>query len=174
MPIFAVILGFILVITAILFIVSFYSAFIGAPYFITPKKAIKEVFQLAQIKPGQKLYDLGAGDGKVLIIAEKEFGAKAVGFELAPIIYAMARLNLFFHGIKKARLYCKNFYKQSLSDADIIFCFLSIHAMARLKPKFEKELRPGAKIISYSFSLQGWTPKKVIEGYPGKVFLYEV
>jgi SAM-dependent methyltransferase len=163
-----------LAIFAILAGLTFYSFFIGAPYFKTPKKAIREIFGLAQIKPGQKLYDLGAGDGKALIIAEKEFGAKAVGFELAPIIYAMARLNLFFHGIKKVRLYCKNFYNQDLSDADIVFCFLSIHAMARLEPKFKKELRPGAKIISYSFSLHGWTPKKVIEGYPGKVFLYEV
>jgi SAM-dependent methyltransferase len=163
-----------LVIFAILASLTFYSFSIGAPYFKTPKKAIKEALKLADLKPNQKLYDLGAGDGKALIIAEKEFGVKAVGFELAPIIYAMARLNLFFHGIKKARLYCKNFYKQNLSDADIVFCFLSIPAMARLEPKFKKELRPGAKIISYSFSIHGWTPKKVIEGYPGKVFLYEV
>jgi len=163
-----------LVIFVILAGLTFYSFFIGAPYFKTSKKAIKEALKLADLKPNQKLYDLGAGDGKALIIAEKEFGAEVVGFELAPIIYAVARLNLFFHGIKKAQLYYKNFYKQDLSRADIVFCFLSIHAMKRLKPKFEKELRPGTKIISYSFSLHGWTPKKVIEGYPGKIFLYEV
>jgi len=169
----SILLGLILLILAVSFAISYYSFFIGAPYVATPKKAIREIFALAQIKPGQKLYDLGAGDGKALIIAQKEFGAKAIGFELSPIVYTIARLNLLFHGAK-VRLYCKNFYKQNLSDADIVFCFLSIPAMARLKPKFEEELRPGTKIISYSFSIHGWEPKKVIEGYPGKVFLYEV
>lgn len=153
---------------------TFYSFFIGAPYFKTPKKAIRELLAAAQIKPGQKFYDLGAGDGKVLIIAEKEFAALAIGFELAPIVYVMARLNLFFHGVKHARLYCRNFYKQNLSEADIVFCFLSLHAMAKLEPKFEQELKTGTKVISYSFSIHGWQPKKVIEGYPGKVFLYEI
>jgi len=163
-----------LVIFLFLFGLTIWSALIGAPYFITPKKAIREIFELAQIRPGQKLYDLGSGNGKTLIIAQKEFGAQATGFELSPIVYLIAQLNLLFHGVKDAKLYCKNFYKQDLSDADVIFCFLSIPAMERLRPKFEKELRPRTKIISYSFSIRGWTPKEVIEGYPGNVYLYEV
>jgi hypothetical protein len=167
------IIGLVLIIFIFLFGLTIWSAFIGAPYFITPKKAIREAFQLAQIRPGQKLYDLGAGDGKALVIGQQEFGAQAVGFELSPIVWVIARLNLLLHG-SRAQLYCRNFYNQDLSGADVIFCFLSVHAMARLKPKFERELAPGTKIISYSFSIHGWTPKKIIEGYPGKVFLYEV
>ncbi|OGZ34012.1 MAG: hypothetical protein A2Y98_00910 [Candidatus Portnoybacteria bacterium RBG_19FT_COMBO_36_7] len=132
------------------------------------------MFELAQIKLGQKLYDLGAGDGRAMIIAKSEFGASTEGFELSPIVYLIGRLNLLFHRAKGAKLYFKNFYNQDLSEANVIFCFLSPHAMERLKPKFEKELKPGTKIISYSFSLHGWQPKEVIEGYPGKMFLYEI
>jgi len=174
MPFLAIIIGFVLLIISILFGASLYSAIIGAPFLVTPKKAIKEIFEAAQIKQGSRFYDLGAGNARALILAEKEYGAYAVGFELAPLVWIFGRLNMYIRNTKNVRLYCKNFYKQNLSDADVIFCFLSIHAMARLEPKFKKELRPGAKIISYSFSLRGWTPKKVIEGYPGKLYLYEV
>lgn len=163
-----------LLIFLILYSLSIYSAFIGAPYFITPKKALEEIFEIAAIKPSDNFYDLGAGDGRALIMAEKKYGAKAIGFELAPLVYLLARLNMFFKRTRNAKLYFRNFYKQNLSDADVIFCFLSIHAMEKLKSKFERELKPGTKIISYSFSLHGWEPKRVITSYPGKVYLYEV
>lgn len=169
-----ILIELVLLIFLILYGLSIYSAFIGAPFVATPKKAIKEIFEIAAIKPSDKFYDLGAGDGRALIMAEKKFGAKAIGFELAPLVYLLARLNMFFRKTKNAKLYFRNFYKQNLSDADVIFCFLSIHAMEKLKSKFERELKPGAKIISYSFSLRNWEPKKVITGYPGKVYLYEV
>jgi len=172
--IFFIVAGAILIVVATLGL-SFYSFFIGAPYVWTPKKALREIFAIAKIKPGDKFYDLGAGDGKTLIVTQKEFGAQALGFELSPIMYAVAKLNLFFSGDKKSKLYFRNFYKQNLSDADVIFCFLTIAAMAKLKPKLENELRPRTRVISYYFSIHGWTPKEIVTGkYPGKVFLYEI
>jgi len=158
----------------LLFSLTIYSAVIGAPYFKTPKKAIREIFELAGIKPGDKLYDLGAGDGKILIIAEKEFRAQGIGFELSPTFWLLTKIHLALAGAHHSQVYCRNFYNQNLSEADVIFCFLSIHAMERLKPKFEQELKPGTKIISYAFSLRGWQPKQVIAKYPGKIFLYQV
>lgn len=152
---------------------TIYSGFIGAPYFKTPKKAIREILKISGVKPGDKIYDLGAGDGAILIIAEKEFGAFGIGFELSPFVYSAAQLNLFLNGVKKSKIYCRNFYHQNISDADIVFCFLSIHAMEKLKDKFETELKPGTKIISYTFAIHGWLPKQTISGYPGKVYLYE-
>jgi len=109
-----------------------------------------------------------------MVIAEKVFGLKTIGFELSPIFWLVTKIHLLIKGTKQSQVYCRNFYNQDLSDADIVFCFLSIHAMERLRPKFEKELKTGAKIISYSFAIHGWEPKEVIEGYPDKVFLYEV
>jgi hypothetical protein len=169
----SIFIGLSMVVLLVLFSLTIRSAFLGAPYFVTPKKALREIFRLVQLRPGQTLYDLGAGDGKALVIANKEFGARAVGFELSPIFWAVSRLNLLIRGAK-AELYCRNFFDQDLSGADVIFCFLSIRAMARLKPKFEKELRPGTKIISYAFSIRDWQPKTVIKKYYGNIYLYEV
>ena len=85
-----------------------------------------------------------------------------------------AKINLWFHKIKNT-IYIENFYKQDLSHADIIFCFLTPPTMLKLRDKFEKELKPGTKIISYAFHIEGWQPKKIIQnGYPGKVFLYKI
>jgi hypothetical protein len=169
----SIFIGLSMVVLLILFGLTIRSAFLGAPYFVTPKKALREIFQLIQLRPGQTLYDLGAGDGKALVIANKEFGARAVGFELSPIFWAVARLNLLIRGAK-AELYCRNFFDQNLSGANVIFCFLSIHAMARLKPKFECELAPGTKIISYAFSIRDWQPKTIIKKYYGNIYLYEI
>jgi len=152
---------------------TIYSGVIGAPYVWTPGRAVREIFKIAGLKKGDKVYDLGAGNGRNLIIADKEFGAQALGFELSPILYLAAKINFFIRGAKRSQISWRNFYKQNLADADLIFCFLSAHAMAKLKPKFEAELRPGTKVISYAFSIHGWTPKHVLSGYPGNVYLYE-
>jgi len=164
-----------LLITYLIFAgLTIWSGFIGAPFLWTPKKAILAAFEKAEIKPGQKFYDLGAGSGKALIVAEKKFGAQAVGFELSPFLYFFGRLNMFFNRLKNSKIYCRNFYNQDLSDADIIFCFLSIKAMEKLKPKFERELKSGAKVISYVFKIHGWESKEVIDGFSNKVYLYEI
>ncbi len=153
--------------------ITIYSSVIGAPYVWTPSRAVREIFKIAGLKKGDKVYDLGAGNGQNLIIADKEFGAQALGFELSPILYVAAKINILIQGAKKSQISWRNFYKQNLADADLIFCFLTVHAMAKLKPKFEAELKPGTKVISYAFSIHGWTPKQMLKGYPGNVYLYE-
>lgn len=155
------------------FIITIYSAAIGAPFLKTPKKAARQAFGAAGLKKGDKIFDLGAGDGKILIIAEKEFGAQGTGFELSPIFWLAAKINLFLNGCKNSKINCRNFYKYNLGEADAIFCFLSAHAMEKLKSKFETELKPGTKIISYSFHLPGWQAQSIISGYPGKLYLYQ-
>jgi SAM-dependent methyltransferase len=153
--------------------ITIYSSVIGAPYVWTPSRAVREIFKIAGLKKGDKVYDLGAGNGQNLIIADKEFDARALGFELSPILYLAAKINIFIKGAKKSQISWRNFYNQNLADADLIFCFLTVHAMVKLKPKFEAELRPGTKVISYAFSIHGWTPKQMLKGYPGNVYLYE-
>lgn len=173
MELFWVILQF----TLILLIVplTLYGFIIGAPIFFSPKKGIGEILILCNPKPGEKFYDLGAGNGRTMILAAKKFELAIFGFELSPLLVLIAKLNLLANGIKKSTLYLKNFYNENLSDADIIFCFLTPKAMARLKPKFETELKTGARVISYSFPIKGWQPKKTIRnGYPGNMYLYEI
>lgn len=162
---------FLVVVTSI--ILTFYSFIIGAPIFFTPKKAIRDSLKYCNVNSKSKFYDLGAGTGRTMIIAGNEFGAKSYGFELSPIFYLISKINLFLFGKKNGKLYCQNFYNHNFSDADIIFCFLKPSVMKKLKIKFRQELKPGAKIISYSFAIPEWNPEKIIRnGYPGNIYIY--
>ena len=170
-------IAFILLLSASLFIIipTIYAGIIGAPLVLTPKNAIREALRKIGAKKGEKLYELGAGTGRTLLIADKEFGLDTIGFELSPIVYWFAKLNLFFSSAKKSKIYRRNAYNQNLQDANIVFCFLSTDPMERLKSKFLEELRPGTRIVSYAFSIKGWKPEEIISDFPpGKVFLYKI
>jgi len=166
---------FIIIITLTSIAITIYSFFIGAPIFFTPKKAIRDALKYCDLKPGNKFYDLGAGNGRAMIIAEKEFDLKAFGFELSPVLYLISKINIVLFGKNNGKLYCQNFYNQNFQDADIVFCFLKPFVMEKLKTKFKKELKPGSKIVSYSFAILYWKPEKIIRnGYPGNVYIYTI
>ena len=159
---------------AVLLVPTIYAGFIGAPLLVTPKNAIREALTKAQAQKGEKLYDLGCGTGRIMLIAEKEFGLESVGFELAPLIAWFASLNLFFNSTKNSKVKRCNAYKQDLKNADIVFCFLQMGPMDELKKKFIKELKVGSRIISYSFKIHGWKAEEIITGYPGNVYIYKI
>jgi len=149
--------------------------FTRVPFVPTPKRNVKIAIDQLELKPGQKFYDLGCGDGRFLIEAEKR-GAQAIGFEISPWAHFLGRLNLWRHK-SKAKILYKNFYHLNLSDADAIFCFLITDVMPKVEEKLKKELKPGAKIVCYGFKLPTWKPIKVVDLKPqnkrsSKVYLY--
>lgn len=149
-----------------------YGFLIGAPILFSPKKVVEEVLKVVEFKKGENFYDLGMGSGRVMIAADR-LNLNVTGFELSPPIYWFAKLNLFLNGVKKSNLYLRNFYNQDLSQADIIFCFLTPPAMEKLKPKFEKELRVGTRVVSYAFKIDGWEEYRVLDcAPPGKIYIY--
>ncbi|OGY47387.1 MAG: hypothetical protein A3J65_03210 [Candidatus Buchananbacteria bacterium RIFCSPHIGHO2_02_FULL_45_11b] len=132
---------------------------LAAPWVPLWQKDVKRMLKLAQIGPDETVYDLGAGDGRILLIAAKNFGAKAVGFEIAILPYLLGWVKILLSGQRgKAKLYCRNFFKADLSQADVICAFLTPRAMLKLKPKLEKEAKPGCRVISYAFKIPGWEP----------------
>lgn len=148
----------------ILAIPIFYAGIFGAPPVPTPYRVVRKMLKIAEIKPGEILYDLGAGDGRIVIMATKNFKAKTYGFEMVFFVWFLSQINLFFSGVfKKTKIYYRNFYNQNLSEACVITCFLTPGAMGRLKPKLEKELKPETKIVSYAFSIPGWKPEKIVK-----------
>lgn len=163
----------VIIILLALMLPTLYAANIGAPWVATYKKALKPIFKMADLKQGQLIYDLGSGTGHILIKAAKDYQAKAVGFELSPPLYLFSKINIFLNRAKNTHIYFKNFYKQDISQADIIFCFLSARAMCKLKNKFNQELKPGTKIISYIFEIPGWKARQIFtaDSY-GPVYLY--
>lgn len=135
---------------------------LAAPWVPLWKRDVRRMLDLAQVKPGEILYDLGAGDGRIIITAAKEYQASATGFEIAVLPYFLAYIKIILLGLRgQARLKYRNFFKEDLSQADVICVFLTPPAMEKLKPKFDKELKTGARIVSYAFDIKGWTKTKI-------------
>jgi len=156
------------------FLSLFFARRMGAPFFPTPSAAISGALREANLHTGESFYDLGAGTGKALIIAEKEFGARATGFEISTLVYLIAQANLFLHR-SRAAIVKKNFFDADLKNADVVFCFLAIRTMQKMEDKIKAELKPGARIIVYAFPLPAMTPTKTIVVHgQWKMFLYRI
>ena len=150
--------------------------FTRVPFAPTPKKNVQLIIDQFELRPSQIFYDLGCGDGRFLIEAEKR-RAKATGFEISAWAFLRAWLNLKINH-SQAKVEFKNFYQVNLARADAVFCFLIDSVMAKVEKKLKQELKSGAKIVCYGFNLPSWPPKKIIELKPGnpkssKIFLYQ-
>jgi len=133
-----------------------------APFVATPTPVVRQMLILAELKPGEKLYDLGSGDGRTVIMAAKDFGAKSVGVELREDLVKRALGNIQELGLeKKAQIFQDDIFKVDLSQADVVFLYLTTSANEKVKPKLETELKPGARIVSHDYEILGWKPSKV-------------
>ena len=154
-----VLAGIFLVLSGLWLIVP---ALYGVPWVPTREKRIRKALQLAKLQPGETLYDLGAGDGRVLLIAAREFGASAVGIEIGPVQCALGWLRIWFSGSRhKVRIRCANYYKSDVSNADVIFVYATSSQTSRLLPLLERQLRPGARVVSIAADFPDWQPKLV-------------
>ena len=154
-------------------------ALYGLPWVPTRDYRIRKALQLAGLKPGEKLYDLGAGDGRVLLMAVKEFGAQATGVEIGPVQCLLGWLRIWLSGHRprrgsrhRARMRCGNFYKADVHDADVVFVYLTSKQTSRLSEKLAQELRPGARVVSVSADFPSWKPKEIDREM--LIFLYEM
>lgn len=147
-----------------------YAGISAAPWFSTWSRDIERFLKLAEIKPGQKFYDLGCGDGK-LVFAAAGAGAEAVGFEISLLPYLIALSRSYY--IKNSKIKFKSFWNQNLSDADVVYIFLTPKINPKAKLKLEKELKVGSKVIAYAWPIDGWSPARtnVVPGQPA-MYLY--
>ena len=134
-------------------------ALYGLPPISARAERIRRALELAKLQPGESFYDLGSGHGRVLVMAAKEFGANAVGIEIGPLQCAVSWLNVRWNGVSsKVRTEMRNFYRVDLSQADVVFAYLTSKYAAGLQEKFEQELKSGARIVTIAFDLPGWQP----------------
>ena len=135
-----------------------------APYIPSPQIVVDRMLEMAHIKPGETVYDLGSGDGRILITAAQKFRAKAVGIELSPELCQSTAARI---------------EKLGLQDlVKVMQANLLTSSNARLKPNLEKYLRPGARVVSNDFEIRGWTPKDIstlkVQGMPHTIYLYQI
>jgi SAM-dependent methyltransferase len=155
----------VIVMVAIL-IPTIYALIRGAPFVPTPLQAVEIMLKEADIKKDEKLYDIGCGDGRMVYLAAKNYQANAVGLEISPVVYLLARIRHFLWG-SKAKVLFRDFKHYDLSDADIIVCYLLPETLAHLQNKLDKDLRKGTRIISYAFPIGDWKAEKKIERQEG-------
>lgn len=142
--------------------VNCYLAFFGvAPFVPTPFVAVHEILKEAKIKKGETVYDLGAGDGRFLHFAEKDYGAKAIGYEIDPGVFLYAKIKQVFLGWR-GKIIRANFKKQEIKDADVIVCYMMTHSLKKLQSFFEKQIDGGTRVVSYVFEIGDLIPKKII------------
>lgn len=152
----------ILAITLLYISTALVSLILRVPYVPTKKRVMYRILKEAKIKKNENFYDLGCGDARMLIEAEKQKGVNAFGYEIAPMVYIFAIIRKLVNK-SKAKIYFKNFFKENLKDADVIFCYLMPHELQRLAKKMKKECKKGTRIISNTFKIKGLKPVRIIQ-----------
>ena len=143
----------------------------GAGYQPTPVRVVRRMLDLAEIRPGDTLYDLGAGTGAIVFAAARNYGARAVGVEVEPLRILILRLRLWWGGPRdRVTIRWGNIFEVDLHTAQIVAVFLWPGAMERLRPRFESQLPDGARIVSHWHKVPGWTPEVVDADL--RVYLY--
>lgn len=148
-----------------------------APYVSSPQPIVVKMLEIAGLKNGETLFDLGCGDGRIVATAAKEFGARAVGVELSPALAKRARQMAESMGLQEqVRIVEGDMMQVDLSSADVVALYLLTETNEQLRPKFEKELKPGARVVSLEFRIKGWKPARVekVEAHrhPYTIYLY--
>jgi len=152
-----------------------------APYVPSPLPVVRQMLILAELKPGEVFFDLGAGDGRAVIMAAKDFGARAVGVELREDLVKKALSSVYEFGLQnRVTMVNGDMFKVDLTSADVVFLYLTTSANEKVKPKLEAELKHGVRVVSHDYEIVGWKPVKVENfcenprlGYPSHtLYLY--
>jgi cyclopropane fatty-acyl-phospholipid synthase-like methyltransferase len=148
-----------------------------APYVPSPQTVVDRMLELADLRPGETVYDLGCGDGRILFTAAREFRAKAVGIELSDPLVKQGREQAKKLGLEnRVSIVEGDLLRADLRPADVVTVYLLTEANDQLKPLFERSLHPGARVVSHDFKIRGWKPDRVdeviVSGRAHKIYVY--
>lgn len=149
-----------------------------SPYVPTPNPVVQKMLELAQVTGDDTVYDLGSGDGRIIIAAAQKFGARAVGVEIRSELCQQSAQEIARLGLdQRARIIHDDMFQVNLSPATVVTLYQLTVVNRRLRPLLEAKLRPGARVVSVDFQIPGWTPDKTLSvtsenGNQYKLFLY--
>lgn len=133
-----------------------------APYYPTPETIVERMLQLGSLKAGEKVYDLGSGDGRIVIIAAQKFHAEAIGVEMDKDLCKLSTEKILkLHLEKNARIVNGDLLKQNYSSADLVTVYLLPGFIDKVQPMLDQQLKKGARVVAHDFEFKNWTPEKV-------------
>jgi precorrin-6B methylase 2 len=149
------------------------------PAIPTPQLIVERMLSAGRVKPGEMVYDLGSGDGRIVITAAQKFGARAVGVELMPDICRKARERVQSLGLAdRVTIIEGSALRVDLSPADVVTMWFLTNSNERLRPNLEKHLKIGARVVSNEFPVRGWKPNEVVHIKTGRmdhtIYVYEM
>ena len=150
------------------------------PFVPSPMEVVMEALELAGVGPGDRVVDLGCGDGRVVVAAAKFFGAEGVCVEIDKILCGVAEVFAKVKGVgDRVRILCRDFSSIDLGEVEptVLYLYLYPSVLEELGPKIEKEVGPGVRVVSLEFPIRGWSPigvRGVVDehGYEHTIWLY--
>ena len=152
-----------------------------APFVPSPNIVVEYMLKLSGLKAGEVLFDMGSGDGRIVIMAAKTFGARGVGIELREDLAKKALANIHENGVEdRVTIVNGDMFNVNLTSADVVYLYLTTSANEKIRPKLDTDLKKGSRIVSHDYEIIGWRPEKVENfcenpqlGYPSHtIYLY--
>jgi precorrin-6B methylase 2 len=148
---------------------------LSVPYVPTPQGVVKGMLELAKVTKDDFVIDLGCGDGRIVIMAASEFGAKAMGYDLDPQRIGEANANARKANVaEKVKFVEKDLYEAEIKEATVVTLYLLPSVNEKLKPRLLGELKPGTRIVSHSFRMGDWEPDATKEVEGRTIYLWTV
>jgi len=149
---------------------------LDVPYVPTRVSVVEEMLRMAEVKPTDVVYDLGCGDGRIVIMAAQKFGARGVGIDIDPKRIEEARANAAKTGVAdRAEFRLGDLFKADIRAATVVTLYLLPEVNVRLKPKLLSELAPGTRVVSHDFSMgDDWRPQRVLRLDNDTLYLWTV
>lgn len=150
------------------------AAELDVPYFTTPPTVVDEMLRLAQLSKNDVLYDLGSGDGRIVIAAAQKYGVRGVGIDIDPERIREANENARRAGVSdRVRFVQQDLFQADFSEATVVTLYLLPSINLKLRPKLLRELKPGTRVVSHAFDMGIWRPNQVVE-VEGRAIYYWV
>lgn len=154
----------------LIFLSIMFPYYLGGPWVPSERDDVRQMLSLANIQPGESVVDLGAGDGRILFLAARGYGARAIGVEISPLRWALIWIKTRMFGLQQqVQVKLGNLYKADLRQADVVMLYLMPGAVEKLQTKLERELKPGSRVVSNSYPVGDW-PFVTRRGF---IYLYQ-
>ena len=151
-----------------------------APYYPTPETVVEQMLRLGALKPGEKMFDLGSGDGRIVIMAAQKYKADATGVEFDADLHKQSTERIEELGLEtRARIIYGDVFKQDYSSADLVTVYLLPSSNDKIRPLLEKQLKKGTRVVSHDFDFSDWASAQIEdieddgEGRSHTIYLYQ-